>query len=418
MIVRLLVIIFLLLSAKAGWSQKPQMHCGAELVQQQFRKLNTHFDAVFYESTKQSRLYATQIEGTCTVQVVVHILKGPGDAFISNSRIQLEIDRLNRAINHLNADTANIREDFNIITGEPANIFFQLATLDPVGNLTSGIIRVDTDIDGFGTISDILAESAKIAAFGGSDPWDQSRYLNIWVCNTADANGSPIVAGYATPPAGLPNWPPFNPSALIDGVLIQTEFFGALNPESQKVVTHEVGHYLGLRHIWGDDIECFGDDGIEDTPAMFDNSSFQCIQQNTCVDNIFGTDLPDMYENYMDYSFPDCQVSFTNEQASFMRWVVENVRNELCQNINSVSVTNIHHNKLTLLPNPATESIRIQSDVVLNYSLLDASGRCLETGEGMNPQIDLLKYPSGVYFIQCDYNRKKVTRKFIKIPMQ
>lgn len=415
MIIRFITLVVFLLSAKAGWSQKPYLHCGAELVQQQFRKQNAHFDEAFFSSSEKARSTLKSRTEPCTVQVVVHILKGPNDGFITNTRVQQEINRLNLAINHQNSDTSEIRSIFDNTTGNSANVNFVLANSDPQGNPTNGILRIDTEINGFGAISDLLAEAAKISDAGGSDPWDVSRYLNIWVCNTADGSGAPIVAGYATPPSGLPNWPAFDATEMIDGVLIQTEFFGALNAQNQKVVIHEVGHYLGLRHIWGDDIDCFGDDGIEDTPSMNDNSAFECPNQNTCLDNILGQDLPDMYENYMDYSFPDCQVSFTNEQAAFMEWVIDNARPNLCTGSN-VGVPQSAELSITIHPNPAQSQLYIETEKNIKYSICDVAGKCHVFGEGIQPVVDLQSLPAGVYLLKCTYNNQSSTQRFVRIP--
>ena len=111
-------------------------------------------------------------------------------------------------------------------------------------------------------------EKVKSTADGGIDPWDQSRYLNIWVCDMS-IFGVTALLGYATPPAGLPNWPPGSSGTLGDGVVIQYQAFGSNNPNQigQGIVvkgrtpSHEVGHYLGLRHIWGDG-DCTAEDGI------------------------------------------------------------------------------------------------------------------------------------------------------------
>ena len=385
------------------------------MVQQQLRQKNAHFDEAFLSSTFKARTTPKRSNEACTVQVVVHIIQGPADPVVSDEQVQLEINRLNLALNHQNPDTNNIRSVFQGITGESANLWFVLANNDPDGNPSNGILRIDYEGLGFGAISDVLAEAAKETALGGSDPWDVSRYLNIWVCNTASITGAPIVAGYAIPPPNLPNWPPFDASEFIDGVLIQTEFFGGENAEAQKVVVHEVGHYFGLRHIWGDETDCMGNDGIDDTPSMVDNSFFECPVQNTCIDNILGQDLPDMFENYMDYSFPDCQVSFTNEQASFMRWVAENVRVELCSEF-PTSSSEPQRTPFRLFPNPTKGLLNIQSDEFIEYRLFDASGRICEQGAGVSPQIDLRNYSPGIYFVQCKYQSKIDVQRVVYIP--
>src|SRR5690606_39460427 len=123
----------------------------------------------------------------------------------------------------------------------------------------------------------------------------------------------------------------------------------------------EVGHYLGLRHIWGDG-DCNEQDGIDDTPNAADQSNQDCnFANNTCTDNI-GTlgDLPDMVENYMDYSEETCQNSFTLGQIDMMRSIIENYRWELV-NGTPASFNEDEAFQLQVFPNPSTSLVFINS---------------------------------------------------------
>src|SRR3989338_7396146 len=218
-----------------------------------------------------------------TIPVVVHIVYNTPAQNIADSVIEDQIRILNEDFQRMNADTVNMRPDFDPVKGSP-QIQFVLAQIDPNGMPTNGITRTSTGTTTFGSLALLGGsfadlEKIKSTADGGEDPWDQTRYLNIWVGNMAfDLLGNEIIAllGYATPPDGLPNWPPGSTNGLSDGVVIQYHCFGSNNPNVLDVgagpidvrgrtPVHEVGHYLGLRHIWGDG-DCTAQDGIDDTP--------------------------------------------------------------------------------------------------------------------------------------------------------
>lgn len=299
-------IILLLITVKLH-AQNVDHFCGHQHVMNKIDQLSSAYSEHFRALTDEfnSNRNSTQF-GPCTVNVVVHIVYFNEEANVSDDLVFSQIDILNRRLNHLNSDTSLLRDQFLPITGNPSDIFFKLAEIDPQGNSTSGIVRVQTNRDGFGNSSEFLSEGVKFTSEGGSSAWNTQRYLNIWVCDTKDETGMPTLAKYAIPPANLPNWPGGFVD-IVDGVVIQWEYFGNDNDDLGKVAIHEVGHYFGLRHIWGDDINCTGDDGINDTPSASDYSYFLCSQNsNTCEDNINGEDLFDMVENYMDYSFPGC----------------------------------------------------------------------------------------------------------------
>lgn len=191
-------------------------------------------------------------------------------------------------------------------------------------------------------------DAVKASATGGVDPWPTQDYLNIWVCNLAFENplgGGEIdgILGFAYPPAAAPNWPAGSIPADIepvDGVVLHYRAVGPNNPQAGalagisdggRTAVHEVGHYLGLRHIWGDG-DCNEDDGMADTPFMDSQSQQDCdFARNTCPDS--PTDLPDMVENYMDYSNDACSNTWTTDQSGLMRAMLETERTGLLKTI-------------------------------------------------------------------------------------
>ena len=152
--------------------------------------------------------------------------------------------------------------------------------------------------------------------------WPPEDYLNIWVTNLANN-----FLGYAQYPiTSLPgSVPPFDRET--DGVVIHYLAFGSRTYGSfnlfnsydrGRTTTHEIGHYLGLRHIWGDVVGCDGTDYCDDTPQAEDSySSCSNIDPESC-----GSE--DMYQNYLDYSYDRCMNIFTSDQMDRMRIVLEN----------------------------------------------------------------------------------------------
>lgn len=374
---------------------------------------------------------------TYTIPVVVHIVYNTASQDLHDSVIHNQIRILNEDFNRLNADTVNMRSIFQPYVGY-GNVEFVLASFDPNGNPTTGITRTQTSHTTFsGSLIDMMTgdmssiERVKSSSNGGVSPWNQSRYLNIWVCNMAiNFGGSemPMLMGYATPPDGLPNWPAGAVAGLGDGVVIQYQVFGSNNPNplniggqafvvTGRTVTHEVGHYLGLRHVWGDG-DCTQDDGISDTPNAASESEQDCDpSKNTCVDNIGGIDLPDMIENYMDYSAEDCQNTFTAEQMDLIRSVLENERWDLINNNQALGLLDKNILLASLHPNPANTAVTLRSNESLNGMIVisDVNGKIVRTvkSNGIETTIDIENLNNGIY--QVSVEGKSGVVKLVKI---
>lgn len=363
-----------------------------------------------------------------TIPVVVHVVYNKPEHNIHDSIIHNQIRVLNEDYGRLNRDSVNLRSEFSPLAGNP-KIKFVLASVDPDGNPTTGITRTYTATSTFGSftmMNDLSGvEKIKKTNDGGIDPWNQTRYLNIWVGNMAVSLGSsemPIVLGYATPPPNLPHWPAGSTGNLIDGVVVQYQCFGSNNPNplpmmttyvaKGRTATHEVGHYLGLRHIWGDSQDCSIDDGVADTPNATSESQQDCdASKNTCTDNIGSHgDLPDMIENFMDYSAETCQNTFTKGQTEIMRGILDGPRYDLVHdNVASSS----YENAITasLSPNPSSGFVTASFSVAPEFiHILDAQGRIIQTvnNVGQTLQLDLSGLDAGIYILQLgNYNRSE-----------
>lgn len=251
------------------------------------------------------------------IPVVVHVIHN-GTAVGEGGNIPLS--QINAQIRTLNEDFRRQNPDRNLTPIEfanvaaDANIEFVLAKVDPNGLPTSGIVRVQ------GSKSVYSPNDAALIASISS--WPPEDYLNMWVVSITQ----PFI-GYATfPVSDLPGLN-FSPSPReLDGVTMDYRYFGeggnAVAGSRGRTTTHEVGHYLGLRHIWGDantsQSGCSVDDFVQDTPN-------QETPNNNCRINNprFTCESRDMTENYMDYTPDACMNLFTQGQVGRMNVVLE-----------------------------------------------------------------------------------------------
>jgi hypothetical protein len=257
---------------------------------------------------------ALQRPGITKIPVVVHVIHNPAkpEQNISESQIKSQIDVLNLDFRKKNPDASRVPAAFAQFAAD-ARIEFELASSDPNGNPTNGITRTETTATGFED-----DDKVKFSANGGFDAWPSERYLNIWVCLLRRG-----LLGYAQFPGG--------PGAT-DGVVITHTAFGTQGTASDpfnlgRTTTHEVGHWLNLRHIWGDDgTGCNGSDFVDDTPNQASSNTgtpqFPSLSCNNGPDG-------DMFMNYMDYSDDDSMFMFTSGQVLRMQATLDGVRNLL-----------------------------------------------------------------------------------------
>ncbi len=349
-----------------------------------------------------------------TIPVVVHIVYNTAAENLTDNYVTAQIDLLNKSYLRQNADTSNMRVDFKPYVG-PAKIQFMLAQ----------IIRKSTAVTKFNYVTDIWgnnsADFVKQSSQGGDDAITPTKKLNIWICDLGDDQGGDGLLGYAYPPSGMPNWGgAVFPSGNLEGVVIDYMAFGgtaklplgnAMYGCRGKTAVHEIGHYLGLRHIWGDDNGAcqgdwgFEDDGINDTPHAADMSNFDCNKtKNTC--NQGAGDLKDMVENYMDYSSETCQNSFTKQQVSLMESVLNNQR-LLVRIPTKVEDYDLSSN-ISVYPNPADDIINVgimnlDFDVA-NVYLINHLGQIVRTNtlskNTTSSTIAVQDLPTGVYFLK------------------
>lgn len=250
--------------------------------------------------------------GVTIIPVVFHVIHANGPENIPRQRMVDQIERLNLDFRKQNADTASVEAIFQSRIAD-SQIEFRMATKDPQGNCTDGVVRVYSEltVDANDNVKPLSR-------------WPNTKYLNIWVVSTIELEGDDpdfVVGGYAYYP-NVVNWGP-----EIDGIVIRADQVSG-SASTGRVLTHEVGHYLNLAHTFDDG--CFGGDNVSDTPPTAEPNYGCPINRNSCSND--NPNIKDNVQNYMDYS--DCGYMFTNGQASRMHTAIGNYRSSLVSSSN------------------------------------------------------------------------------------
>ena len=348
-----------------------------------------------------------------SIPVVIHLIYNTTGQNISNAQVLSQLEILNNDYRKKNADRANTPSAFAALAAD-VRIAFCLARVDPKGRPTSGIIRKHTDEEAW-----VADDAVKFSSSGGDDAWDPKKYLNIWVCNLFGRN-----LGYSSLPAT---------AADKDGVVIQYDVFGAVGAlkasfDRGRTLTHEIGHWLGLKHLWGDS-DC-GDDGIADTPPQksYHNGCPTFPQLSTCSTNSNG----DMYMNYMDFTDDACMNMFTRGQAGKMRsmFALGGFRNSflfsnVCDSVDAVDAPlpdEVAPVLISVYPNPLVNTVTIESNsssYLAGKSLQIFNSRSqlvksFSLTSGKN-RFNLADLSAGIYFMRIGNGKGMEIIKIVKL---
>jgi len=339
------------------------------------------------------------------IPVVVHVVYSDASQNISKAQIHSQLDVLNADYSRTNDDAFMTPSVFKPLAGNP-EIVFRLATLDPNGNNTDGITRTFTSNLNIGNTNRYYQ-----SALGGKDIWDRDQYMNIWICEIGND-----ILGFASPPGS---------DAESDGLVLDPRFFGtmgtALSPYNEgRSTTHEVGHWLGLDHIWGVSGSCTIDDGIDDTPPQDDfQSGCPVFPTTSCSNDPNG----DMFMNYMDYTNDACMNLFTKGQVEKMHTTVNILRPTL---FSSMALTGINEPwttdspELGIFPNPSNGAVKIavnangSSDGTVSvYSLLGELiwQQKLPATPTTTWSVDFSDQPRGIYMVSLQSSAGVTTKK-------
>ena len=363
-------------------------------------------------------------ETVIRIPVVVHVLYNNAAQNISDEQVKSQIDALNRDFRRRNSDSSNTPERFKAFAADVA-IEFVLANTDPAGKATNGIVRKPTNASYF-----TMDDKMKSSKTGGSDAWDSKSYLNIWVGNLRQ------VLGYASLPGG---------DAALDGVVINLTAFGTIGTTAPyhlgRTAVHEVGHWLGLKHIWGD--AACGDDSVSDTPKQ---GSYTTGNPTGFRSSCSNAPQGDMYMNYMDFTNDAVMNLFTHGQKERMRALflsggarngivyskglsgsvmeespvstpVPVVTPPVMQTPEKAVVTKA---SIQTYPNPAINEVTLQTDgdwMGKEMQLVNMNGtvllRIVITSAQQKVSVDRL--PTGVYFFQGYNGQARISQKLVKM---
>jgi Pregnancy-associated plasma protein-A/Secretion system C-terminal sorting domain len=352
-------------------------------------------------------------QSVLVIPVVFHVIYENAIQNIPDTKLQLQLDILNKDYRKLNADTSGIPAAFKPFLAD-CEIEFCLAKRDEWGAVTTGIMRKQTLVNEIGSTNYYYRTN-----FGGDGIWNRDSYLNIWVCEIAQNGG---VLGYSTVPS-------FSPSDSTDGVVIDYRYVGTSSITAYnkgRTATHEIGHWLDLQHIWGDDFgTCAIDDFVSDTPPQgaehYGLPTFPSL--DSCSPNAPGT----MFMNYMDYTDDSGMHMFTNGQKQRI-WasLMTTLRDSLFSSKGCLPVgidEQKSDNKISIAPNPTTSWFTIKLNFVSEpgnlLQIFDKQGRVIKQfsvspSVRFSQEVDFSEYPSGLYFIKYSSPTQSFTKKLIK----
>jgi hypothetical protein len=376
---------------KGLWAQDPSLKQKREQLEKYTASWIAEHKGFLYEKTTD-----------VTVSVVVHIVYQNSAQNISDTRVQEQIDILNRDFSGQNPHSMHAFPDSMKAN---THIQFVLAQTDPDGNATTGIERVSTTCTSFGT-NDYM----KYTSHGGAAAWDPTSYFNIWVCNL----GNSLCAYAQFPAAGINN---------TYGLVVHYQYFGitgAISPYNGGATsTHEIGHCFNLYNTFSDSCSGPGDYCVDTPPQSSDFNTEHSFSGGVVTDTCSQVAPGIMYMDFMNDADDATYANFTPDQAARMYSLFDTggILYHLA-NPNASSVSENSMKEIKIYPNPATGNVTIDaaSNQVLNGSITDVLGKemmPLNFSGNQYQNIDISALPCGVYFVRLQIADRVIVQKII-----
>lgn len=393
-----------------------QYRCGSQLLPQNSNRDNISgtplFESWLLNTGRNNNLLSattTSDSAILYIPVVFHIIyktaASGSDTFdIPDSRLVEQIQILNN--------------DFQRIAGSPgfntnplsanSRIEFRFANRNPQGAVTNGIVRVNGERNNWelGADMDLKALSC----------WPTDKYLNVWIVNSI------TLLGWAQYPPATNGNPGTTTDSITDGVVVKFSSVGnapaGYRPYHRgRTLTHEIGHYLGLLHVWGDQQDCNGNDFCADTPPQSG-----AVERCPSIRNSCASPNGDLIPNYMQYTDDTCMNMFTADQVLRMRRVLRNAPRRLSLLTSPGLVLNtqpIETTKIGIYPNPTSDRAYItgiEPYAITHIQMVDVMGRkwvsSLENNNG-ELSFSVSQMPKGLYFIEIENAGKHFSFRII-----
>ncbi|MEO8086288.1 MAG: M43 family zinc metalloprotease [Bacteroidota bacterium] len=346
-----------------------------------------------------------------TIPVVFHLLYNDSTQMLDDSVVQSQMDVINEDYRRQNPDAGQTPLAFRAVAAD-CEIEFCFAKRTPDGLPTNGIIRKYTSVSQFSDYS-----GPKLNSTNGDNAWDASRYLNVWVA----AFVNPNFLGLGTFPDG---------DTTYDGVVVNYKAFGRIGTHLMahynegRSLTHEIGHWLNLKHVWADDGNtCDDDDDVADTPLQR-GENYGCPsypKTDLCSPSFPGI----MFMNYLDYTDDACMNIFTEGQKARMLAALNLQRTSILSS-NGCTTVGIEENELknfiSVFPNPVENQLTVDIRLlrIKSISIYNLLGESVLTNVAnydksqQSFQIDVISLSPGIYFLQVVTEEGKVDFKIVK----
>ncbi len=345
--------------------------------------------------------------------IVIHVVSREHSNPVSEAQVRNQLDVLNADFSGRGDNIPKLLPEFASMVAD-ADVRFCLATHDPDGNPSTGITFTQTDIS---NIALQTGPQGRIAIhydqLGGKTGWNPSKYINVWIGEYGDILGSATFPGAA----------PFSEEI---GVVIDPKYFGSIGPAGNSgffswghTLTHEVGHFFGLQHIWGNgfNADCADSDDISDTPNA-EGPYFGCPQgvQVSC-------NTSDMYQNFMDLTDDRCLAAFTIGQVAFMQSAIDVYYPDLTVEGECTTYTNAFdtwYAELVWSHDASSDTYVVYSAEILDsqkkVEVFGVDGRLVyhqQWGGQQTHLLNLRSLASGIYFVRITQGEKYSVRTIV-----